>query len=170
MALMQTTKKMYKIVGRYMDGVQVIGYQLMDSNGNSIRAKKSDVERLADEGFVENCRVIEYNGVNYIKGVGIRISELPVMNLRTGEIKNSQAGDTDSIAKLVITTRLMRGNSVVGYMVKDASGKQYRLSKEKVWQLAREKAISNAMAQVSGQQKILRGVGIELRDLPAIQI
>ncbi len=156
----------YRLAGRYLEGNEIVGYHLISSNGESLRCKKSDVEKLAERGLIDNCRLIEYNGVNYIKGVGIRISELPVMNLRTSMMDCAEG----SRPQLTITKRIVNGNNVEGYVVVDQMGKSYRLSKEKVWQLARQKLISNAMAQLCGKQKILRGIGIELRNLPTIQV
>lgn len=166
MSIAQSLQVRYKLTGRYMEGTQIIGFHILSSSGESIKCKKADVEKLAERGIIDNCRLIEFNGVNYIKGVGIRISELPVMNLRSGESIN----DTTGRECLSVTKRIMSGNNVEGYVVVDTNNKQYRLSKEKVWQLARQKLISNVTAQLNGKQKILRGVGIELRELPTVQL
>ena len=141
MDALREPSKVLRLVGRYMHGVDLVGYQITDLNGLSMQVSKAEAEQLALDGFIVNCTLIELEHKRYIKGVGIRISELPVLNTRTGEIKNSQIDGAKTVASLTIVARLKQGQSVVGYIVKDTAGKQYRLSNEKVWELCRNKKI-----------------------------
>ena len=151
----------YKIVGRYMDGVSIVGYHLIDANGNSDKVSKKDVEKLAGAGLIANCTIVEYEGSNYIRGIGIKISEIPVMNIRNTNNLNTKSN-------LMIKCKILSGDRLIGYGVVDIHGKEYKLSKEKIWQLAREKSIVNAAAQVVNNQKRLVGLGIELSKLPIV--
>lgn len=159
-----------RLVGKYIDGGKIIGYQLVGIDGKIFNIKKEELEKLALNGMVENCTVIQYNGVNYLKGVGMRLSDLPALSMRAGIEKNTGLNNAGVNPALEIVARLMSGTRVVGYVVQDIAGKQYKLSKEKVWELAREKIIINAIAQVCNKQKILRGVGMELRQLKCIEV
>lgn len=169
-AILREASLTYRLVARYMNGPELVGYQITSSVGDSINVKKAVAEQLAAEGLIENCKVIVIDGKTYVKGVGIRISELPVLNMRTGEVRNIQATGVKSVNTMVVVARMVASQRVVGYIVKDASGKQYRLSKDKVWELARSKRITNVSAELNGLSKILRGEGIYLNKLPTVNV
>jgi hypothetical protein len=126
-----------------------------------IYISKKDVEKLAGAGLIANCTIVEYEGSNYIRGIGIKISEIPVMNIRNTNNLNTKSN-------LMIKCKILSGDRLIGYGVVDIHGKEYKLSKEKIWQLAREKSIVNAAAQVVNNQKRLVGLGIELSKLPIV--
>lgn len=165
----------YSLVGRYMEGSTIIGYQLQSEN-ESLKVKRDTLETMVEQGIVNNCKVIKDNGKTYIKGVGIKISELPALNmLANGKVVNQSnsdiTGDQDGTkVGMELVGRMLDGDTVIGYVVKDSTGSEYKLPCEKVWQLTRAGSISNAQAQISGKFKLLLGVGIEIHKLPSVQV
>lgn len=152
----------YKITGRYMEGIQIIGYQLLSETGETSKIKKETMEKMAEQGLITNCKVITYNNKVYVRGIGIRISELPILN-----ISDNKSDGTKSTMEIV--GRLLSNTELVGYLVRESTGTEYRISKEKAWLLTMEGTISNAEARISGDNKLILGKGIELRKLPSIQ-
>lgn len=163
----------YTLVGRFMDGVNLVGYQVMDTHGNPSSVAKDRAIGLARSNLINNARLVEDRATNksYLVGVGVKISQLPALNMRTGAAKNISQ-DHGSMTTLAVIARIMSGTKVIGYVVKDAKGQEYNLSQEKVWQLAREKLVSNVVAQMDKRHKILRSAdrNRELRSLPTVAV
>lgn len=145
----------YKLLGRYMQGAQIIGFKVADTNNSVKMFKYSDVEELIQRGLVEDCAIIVDENNKYIKCNGFRLSELPLVQSKS-----------ESDLKLSIVARVFKDGKLIGYIAADGTGTEYRLSKDKVWQKARDGAFTNIAASYSNGSKILRGVGIELRNLP----
>lgn len=147
---------MYRLEGRYFEGVRVVGYVISDERGNKTNVANKEILMLAAQGMIDKCRVVSVDGEMHLRSDGVALSSLPKMNIGgTGEFK--------------ITYRILNGNVVKGYGVVDRSGKNIKLSREKVWELARDKRIVNAKATLSNNTKILIGVGMELKNLPAMR-
>lgn len=155
----------YKLIGRYMEGIKIIGYQVQSDSGEISKIKKETMEKLAEQGAISNCRIIRDNGKVYVRGVGVRICELPAVNV-TGN--SDAANGTNSTIEII--SRILDKDEVVGYLVEDSTGRKYRISKEKAWTLSMEGKISNTTAKVSGSNKLISGNGIKLKNLPSMQV
>lgn len=149
--------RLYKLTGRIMKGTNIIGYEVADNSGRVMRLKREDIIRLAWNGEIENCIAVKCDDTIYLKGKGIRISELPIVD---NTANNSKV--------LTLKGRILKGYDLIGYLVTDDNNNEYKVSREKVWQLARMQRICNATAQINGSRKIIRGKGIALRSLPEI--
>lgn len=72
----------YIVVGRYMYGVSVVGYVIKDRAGVPRRVSKEVFEELALQGQVYNCSANIYNNSVNLRGIGIKLKDLPTKNLR----------------------------------------------------------------------------------------
>lgn len=170
----KTNTVMYRVVGRYMNGSNVTGYHLIGSDGSQIRVTKDYIVYLIGKGVVENMRVQANGNKLILRGRGVNLNELPIYDEKREEFRGNNKGKVISMGEMVVTKRIMYKNKCLGYMVRDVSGKEWKLSREKVKELALKKMIKNVTAQKyrdpnSGEVKlILRGVGCDLSKLPIL--
>lgn len=179
----------YRVTGRYMEGQKLIGYHLVGEDGSQAQETKERVIWLIGKGIISNMRVqLGADREIIIRGKGINLNKLPVFDqakqqFRNNEISQSAANSkvnvnrsqVDSINQMgqyTITRRIMYKNQCLGYEVVDYSGRKSRMSKAQINNLAIQKLISNAIAhktfssETGEARVVLRGVGIELRNLP----
>lgn len=78
----------YKIVGKYMSGKEVTGYELKasekDKNG---KYGKDEVAFLVGKGQITNCTGQIYNDKVVLKGKGMNLSDLPVKEEKASKKK-----------------------------------------------------------------------------------
>ena len=180
----------YRVVGRYMTGSAVYGYHLVGIDGSQIKASKERVIYMIGKGLVENMRVQSSESEMILRGKGVNLNTLPVYDLSKDAFRdNKQSQDVantnvqpkkdsgiNPMGQMEITKRIMYKNTCLGYMVKDRSGKEIKLSRDKVIELSVEKLISNATVQKytdnsTGKTKlILRGAGRDLTEIPALVV
>ena len=181
----------YRVTGRYMDGQKLIGYHLVGEDGSQSQESKDRVVYLIEKGVIANLRIqMGINGEVIIRGKGINLNKLPVFDegkqqFRSDSISqevangkvNASGADTQCISKMgqyTVVRRIMYKNNCLGYELKDYSGHITRKKRDEVVQLAIQRLISNVAAhktliRETGETKIvLRGIGIELRNLPYI--
>lgn len=168
----------YQIVGRYMNGAEVTGYMLQSIEDNKAkRYSREQVCYLVGKGQVTNCSGQIYQDKVLLRGVGMSLEDLPVQQ-ESGEVKKASGvhnikktdTGTDIMTKLFITQSITDGRNVVGYVVSNAGGGVSKLSREQVLQLAKEGKLGNASFQTSNGKPILRGVGINLNELPSVRL
>lgn len=168
----------YQIVGRYMDGKSVTGYHLQSlESGKAGKYTREQVCYLVGRGQVTNCDGQIYKDKVLLRGVGVELESLPVQQesgeiQRTGGVNNIRKKDTgaDVMSKLFITQSITDGRSVVGYVVTNSGGGTTSLSRAQVLELARDGKLGNASFQTSNGKPILRGVGVNLNELPSIKV
>lgn len=168
-------KVFYAIIGRYMNGKEVTGYQLQDEGGKSKRYTKEQVYFLVGKGAVTNCSGQIYEDKVILKGKGINLNDLPIADEKSGSIKNTEVvgkvrkgkTSTDVMNQCIIVGRLEANGRTVGYTVKNAGGATRKLKREDVLTLAKNGGIGNARVQMYKGKPLLRGVGINLNDLPS---
>lgn len=174
----------YIVTGRYMNGTEVSGYHLVTNSGDE--HKKVTREQfifMLGKGLIANCTGQVYGNQVIIRGTNISIGDLPIVDDKTGKVRKPddktnvrpKKGEMLQILdQLTLTGRLMFGRDNVGFEVKNHGGQVRRLPREEVIKLADEKLISNATVQNLNEngkvRKILRGAGIDLRDLATIQV
>ena len=182
---------LYRVTGRYMDGQRLIGYHLVGEDGSQAQESKERVIWLIGKGLITNMRVqIGTDKEVIIRGKGINLNKLPVFDqgkqqFRNNEVSqtvsnskvsvaNSNVKDINKMGQYTVRRRIMYKNQCLGYEVSDYSDstRLARMSRDKVIELAAQKLMSNVVAHKSlvketGETKIiLRGVGIDLRNLP----
>lgn len=178
----------YRVVGRYMAGSTVTSYHLVGSDGSQVHVTKDRLVYMIVKGLVENMRVQASGSEMILRGKGINLNKLPIYDEKKQEFRGNEASQgaastnvapkrgsgVNPMGQLKITKRILYKTSCLGYMVVDFSGKEMKLSREKVIDLARERLISNATVQrynepgVSKPKLILRGAGCDLTELPVL--
>lgn len=68
----------YEVLGRIMDGVNVIGYVIIDRRTRQCKSIRKDTfDELALNNQIYNCSANIYNGNVNLRGIGIKLKELP---------------------------------------------------------------------------------------------
>lgn len=178
-----TANEKYVVTGRYMNGTEVSGYHIVSSLGKiQKKVTREQFIFLLGRGIIANCTGQLYGNQVIIRGTnGVNIGELPIFDEKTGSIRKSEGitnvkpknGDMAQVlGQWTITARLMCGRENIGFEVKNHGGQVRRLPREQVVDMADSKLISNAVVQNLNEngksRKLLRGAGVDLRDLTTI--
>lgn len=177
-------KVKFVLVGRYMKGTEVTAYHIMRSdNRKTKKVTKEQFFYLLGKGLIANCVGQLYKDKVIVRGInGFSVSKVPIYDENKNDIR-----DVDKVTNVApkknvsnifnqwyLTARIMNGRRNVGFEAKNHGGQVVRLSRSKVIELASKKLLANATVQnlnVDGaNKKILRGVGVDLRNLPIIAI
>lgn len=170
----------YQIVGRYMDGSEVVGYHLHClSNGKSARYTREQVAFLVGRNQVTNCTGQIYQDKLLLRGVGMSLDSLPVQQVQQqdgsltraeglGRIKRGTSA-ANAMTQLMVCKAIVNGRYTVGYVVKNAGGGMANISRDKMIELAKAGRIGNVRYQDNNGKPILRGIDINLNELPTIQ-
>jgi len=79
--------------------------------------------------------------------------------------------DNKGLNLTIICRMINSDNKCIGYKVKDDTGKTYKLSLNKIWDLASNKSINGIKAVINGDKKcIISTEDYKLSDLPVISI
>lgn len=164
----------YTIAGRYMDGVSVKGYFLIDVYGNGTPVDRVTVEEMALNGQILNCTAQKYKGKTVMKGkevdgVSTKLSKLPVVDVSKTK-KLEPEVNKDNRDKYTIIARIVDKKYVKGYVVCDYTKARRNLTREKVIELAKQSKITNARVQMDNGVPILRGKDCDLASLPGIKL
>lgn len=167
----------YQIVGRYMDGQEVTAYHLQSiETGKSGRYSREQVCYLVGRGQITNCDGQIYKDKVLLRGVGISLESLPVKQ-ENGALSRTEnlgkvrkgASAADAMTQFILTHAIVQGRNTVGYVVSNAGGGTNKISRAQLLSLAKAGRIGNARYQESNGKPILRGVGINLNQLPTVQ-
>ena len=180
----------YRVTGRYMSGSNIASYHLVGEDGSQIVATKERVIYMIGQGKIENMR-LQVNGDNIIlRGKGVNLNNLPVYDVSKESLRDNSASQSvashgvapkkdsnvNKMGQLEITKRIMYKTNCLGYIVLDGAGRELKLSRKRVIELASQRLISNAIAQKytpQGSDKstvIIRGVGCDMNQLPIVQV
>lgn len=138
-----------RCIGKYMLGGELVGL-LLEDGSEYLAVRVKEVVELAREGGIENVKVIEHDGKYYLKGIGIKISELPNKGVFPAN-KDEVSIDGNY---LEIKSGIELNGETVGFIVKSKS-REYKLSKAKVWQLAISGAVRGVVAKRVGGKKYI---------------
>lgn len=180
MDAMYGTGLQYKIAYRFMSGNEVTGYQIVGTDGRTMRASKELVAYFAGKGMVSNAKIQTNteDGTISLRGVGININDLPVINEKTGEVKNKHGGEVigklgvgkvDN-SKFEMAARIFAGAQLVGYLLRDKTGKEHTLPRSTVLKYAKEGRVIGVNVTQSNGTDVMRGMSISIDDLPRINI
>lgn len=147
---------MYKIVGCTKSWDSILGYQISDENNNKKQIKLQYTYELIEKGKVGGCRILRYKDKKFIKLDEGKLSDLEEVGGRKGALK--------AVARIESSTGLQ------GYVLEDSKKRQFKLTVNKVWDIALNGDIENIGAKVINNKKCLIGVGSRLVNLPKITI
>lgn len=175
---MGAKRTQYQIVGRYMDGKEVTAYHLQSlENGKSGRYTKDQIYFLVGRDQITNCEGQLYQDKVILRGKGISLEDLPIQQengaiTRTDNVGKVRRGATtaDVMTQVIIVGSLVRGRNVAGYVVQNAGGGRTSVNRDELLQLARDGRIGNARVQSYKGRLILKGVGVDLSQLPKQQV
>lgn len=147
----------YKISGIYFGDYEIEGMELIDveDNGSKKLVKIEDVYKLVESGLVIDCEIVKNGTTRYIKSLKCRLGSLPLVD--------------GNKLKFEVTAKISKGGEIIGYKA-ISNGKEFNLSKSKVWELAMRGNIINVVGYVKDDKKILVGKGMEMRDIREIKI
>ena len=165
----------YQIVGRYMDGKEVTGYHLQSmETGKSGRYTREQVAYLVGRDQITNCVGQIYQDKVLLRGKGMSLEDLPVQQedgtlKRTENIGEIRKGTTasDAMEQWLIVGTIKSGKNTVGYVVQNAGCGIKKVKRQQVLDLARNGKIGNARVQMYNDRELLRGVGVNLDELPS---
>lgn len=166
----------YQIVGRYMNGNEVTGYHLQSmETGKSGRYTREQVVFLVGKGQIQNCTGQIYQDRVVLRGVGMGLDDLPVKQengdiQRTESVGKVRKGATaaDIMTQFLIVGAVVNGRNTTGYVIKNSGGQTKKISREEALQLAKLGRIGNARVQEYNGRVLLRGVGVNLNELPNV--
>lgn len=175
---MGAKRTQYQIVGRYMDGKEVTGYHLQSlDTGKSGKYNKEQVCFLVGRDQVTNCEGQIYQDKVLLRGKGISLDDLPVQQengslSRTDNIGRVRRGTSasDAMTQVVIVGSVVRGRNVLGYVIQNAGGGKTQVERDKLLELARAGRVGNARVQMYQGRMILKGVGVDLSQLPKVEV
>lgn len=147
----------YKVVGKEFHGIEIASMLIENEEGKRKKISMSDVVKLARGGKLSNAQSL----FNYIHGNYIISFDDSLLNMETMERSGG--------VHLVLTARIMQDDKCIGYKALDDKNKTYKLSIEKVWELAERGSINDISAKINGDKKVLLSTGdIKLKDLPIV--
>lgn len=144
----------FNVTGRYMNGSEVVGYQLVDTEGNQLYVNKDRAIFMIGRGEISNMRIQYSEGQVVPRGDGVNLNKLPRFDVTKQQFGGNQAsrnlaktnGNNNyrAMGQLEIIKRIMKGKTVEGYVVRDFSGAEKKIPRSKVIELASNGIISNA--------------------------
>ena len=163
----------FRLLGRHMDGTNVVGYETIDTRNNQNRTlSREQMLFLVGKGEVEGVRGRLYQDKVIIEAMdGYRnISDLPARNVNSGAFRNTPAGnrrievsfDTASVIGRIIEDNRFVINTGTGMSIID---------KDELARAIKDNKIINARLQVYNHdgrtQHIIRmSDGSSLKELP----
>lgn len=146
----------FEITNKYFDGVNTIGFTIMDGVNNSRLISVNDAIKLTRKGKIKNAKCI----LDILNGEYMIRIEDSIPNIYKG-----------SNMKLTLQCRLLDSSGkCVGYKAVDSNGKRYNLSIKKTWELAFNHSVNGVRAIIIGGKKTLQSTdGFKLKDIPKIQ-
>lgn len=175
--IMAGRRVQYQIVGRYMDGTSVTGYQMQSiETGKSGKFTREQAAFLVGRGQVTNCDASIYQDKIIFKGIGISLESLPI--IRDGKVSNTDrighvrkdVTPEQAVNQLMISGVIVSGRNTVGYVIRNAGGQEKKIKREDCLKLASQNRLGNARIQNYNGKVILRGVGVNLNELPVINV
>lgn len=131
----------YKIVDRYISGIETIGFIIEDENGNTKTLKNSDIIKLILSNKISNAEVVLNDITNDYE---VLLTDLSLDN------KKENSEDYSLTNRIVSTD-----NKLIGYIVKDKNGNKYKIDCNKAWKLAQNNKIKGIKACILANKKAL---------------
>lgn len=147
----------YKVIGKEFNGIEINTFLIENIDGKQKKIPKSDLVKLARCGKLANTHsIFDYIHEDYIITFDDGLVNLDNMDRSAG-------------IHLVLTARILQNDKCIGYKANDSKNKSYKLSIEKIWELAERGSVEGIAAKFNGNKKVLLSIGdIKLKDLPIV--
>ena len=133
----------YTIIAKKLHGINIQGFLIEDDEHNEKVISYDECAKLARIDKISNAKMIlDVTNGEYILSVDGGYTGLETLH---SEYKYKASG------------RLIKNNKCVGYTLVDNSGKSYKISINKVWELASNNEIENLKGVIINKHKILKG-------------
>lgn len=171
---MGAPRTQYQIVGRYMDGKEVVAYHLQSlESGKAGRYTREQVCYLVGRDQVTNCTGQIYQDKVLLRGVNCSLDDLPVQyengNMKNadmmGKVRRNETAAT-SMEKVAIVGCIRNGRNIVGYTVQNSGGAQADVPRDKLLSMVSQGLVGNARVQSYNGKTLLRGINCDLNQLP----
>lgn len=145
-------KAIFDVVGRYMNGTEVVGYQLQNMDTHEQKMYTRDqVYFLAGKGVLRNCSGRLYQDKVILEGVGISLTELPALNINKGVIRNSEGigkirrgtSSEDAMSQVICVGKRSNGD----FVLKNPAGGLMSVNKFTLFSMAQSGKVGNMRAQ-----------------------
>lgn len=150
----------FEVKAVIIKGIDIGGYIVAaeDDNTKTQEVNTSDIIKLAKTQKIVNAETV----LDADTGEHVLSIDEGLINLE--RVKNTKGTKINILCRIVDES-----NKCTGYKVTDNSGKTYRLSNKKVWELAVNNFIDSVEAVVINNKKIIRSKGdFKLEDLPRV--
>lgn len=148
----------YKVVAKEFNGIEVSSMIIENEDGKRKKILKQDIIKLARGGKLSNAQSL----FDYVNSEYIVAFDDTLLNIETIDRSNG--------IHLNLSARLIKDDKCIGYKAVDDKGKSYKLSIEKIWELAEKGSVNNIKAKINGKHKVLVSYGdTQLKDLPIIK-
>lgn len=150
--------KGYIIYKKVISGIEVEGFILKNSDGNTQTVSLDDTIRLASTNKIDNAHVI----LNTDTAKYELVVDGGLLNLETIRNVNN--------TNIELTCRILNNNGhCIGYKARGENGKVYQLNIGRAWELASNNKIKNVRALIQKKAKIMIGVnGFTFDGLPSL--
>ena len=165
----------YKVNGRYMNGSEVVAYNLVSNTGESIRVNREKAILMISRGLIENMRIQYCNDGVIIRGNKINLNTLPIFDVNKDNFRGPKDTKTKR-AEYLIVKRMMFKTSCIGYVLLDGNKREIKLNRQRVIDLASKGLVENAgvgkyQSKEDGTSRLgLRGLGCDLSKLPVVLV
>lgn len=134
----------YTIIEKKLAGLKVIGFNIINSNNIKSYITYEDCLKLVRLSKITNATLLlDILTGEYILNVENGIDNLPI---------------AEAITKYKILGRLIKDNKCIGYNLTDKSGKTYKISIKKVWELASNGEIEGIRGIILNKHKVIKSI------------
>jgi len=150
----------WRITKKEIKGLLVSAIIIENDSGESKRISLEDAITLARNEKIENAvAILDTSSGKYILDVNNGLTSLDTIYHNNG-------------LNLTIICRLIDSNKkCIGYKVKDETGKTYKISLSKAWELALNNSIYGVKARINGKTKcIISTEDFKLSNIPDLMI
>lgn len=148
----------YKILNKEFKGINIIGYTILNEEGKTKLVKLQDMIKLARVDKLEDTHaVFDASDASFV------LHYIPgIVTLENSDRSNG--------VNLKLTARIISENKCIGYKAIDNNtNKNYKLSIEKVWELAEQGSIIGVKGTyINNKKTLISDSDNKLIDLPKI--
>ena len=150
-----------KILSAIYTGIEITGFTIEDKDGNIKEISQQDAISLAKNNLLENATAV----YNYMD---------ETYKIKVDNGLSSLKREKTKLKNIRILARIVNEDECIGYKISDNNGKEYKINKSKMWDLAFNSNVDGIEAIIvkngNSVTKVLRSKDSskQLVDLPVI--